>query len=115
MLVIFKLFIVRKFPKTNLQFNIVIVQSTEAVNRGALLKKLFLKISQYSQENTCVGLSLIKLQEWKTTALLIRDSMSILQKFQDTNFEDYLRTTASESKAEFVPSMQIVQSVAEAR
>ena len=40
----------RKFPKTRLKFNTAIVQSTEAVTRGAPLKKLFLKISQYSQE-----------------------------------------------------------------
>ena len=39
----------RKFHKTQLKFNITIVQSTEAVTRGALGKKLFLKISQYSR------------------------------------------------------------------
>ena len=36
-----KLFIVRKFSKTQLKFNIVIVQSTEAVTKGVLSKKLF--------------------------------------------------------------------------
>ena len=35
---------VRKFSKARLKFNIEIVQSTE-------------KISQYSQENTCVAVS----------------------------------------------------------
>ena len=28
---------------------------SEAATRGALLKKVFLKISQITQENTCVG------------------------------------------------------------
>ena len=49
--------IVRKFSKVRLKFNIVIVQCTEAAIRGGSVKKLFLKISQYSQENTYVGAS----------------------------------------------------------
>ena len=76
------------------------------------------KISQYSQESTCVGVSLTKLQEWRPGALLIRDSNSgaflwILRDFWDTYFADYMRTIASESKAEFVQSVQMAQSVAE--
>ena len=39
-----------------------IFQFTEAVTGGALLKKVFSKISQISQESTCFGVSLIKLQ-----------------------------------------------------
>ena len=38
------------------------VSILEAATRGILKKKLFLKISQYSQENACIGVSLIKLQ-----------------------------------------------------
>ena len=38
------------------------------------MKKLFLKISQYLQENTCVGVSfLIKLQPVRTATLIKRD------------------------------------------
>ena len=33
------------------------VQIREAATGGALLKKVFLKISQISQENACVGVS----------------------------------------------------------
>ena len=33
------------------------VSIPEAATRGVLYKKLFLKISQYLQENTCVGVS----------------------------------------------------------
>ena len=33
------------------------VLTTEAATRGVLWKKLFLKIPQISQENTCVGVS----------------------------------------------------------
>ena len=37
--------------------------ATEAATRGVLYKKVFLEISQYSQENTCARASfLIKLQ-----------------------------------------------------
>ena len=31
-----------------------------------LQKRVFLKISQYSQENACVGVFLIKLQDWRS-------------------------------------------------
>ena len=33
---------------------------SEAATRGALYKKLFIKISHYSQENICVGVSLLE-------------------------------------------------------
>ena len=33
----------------------------EAVVRRFSIKKLFFKLSQYSQENTCVGVSLVKI------------------------------------------------------
>ena len=45
------------------------------MNRKCSTRKLFLKISQYSQENTCVGISfLIKMQAFRAPALLKRDS-----------------------------------------
>ena len=34
-------------------------QQTEAATIGALWKKMFLEISQNSQENTCAGVSLL--------------------------------------------------------
>ena len=41
----------------------IIIQFAEAVTRGVLLKKVFLKVPQNSQENTCARVSfLIKLQ-----------------------------------------------------
>ena len=36
---------------------LLICHTSEAATGGVLFKKLFLKISQYSQENTCVGVS----------------------------------------------------------
>ena len=45
------------------------------MNRKCCTKKLFLKISQYLQEDTCVGISfLIKMQVFRTPTLLKRDS-----------------------------------------
>ena len=41
------------------------------MKRKCSTRKLFLKISQYSQENTCVGISfLIKMQAFRAPALL---------------------------------------------
>ena len=41
----------------------ILLQTTEATTRGVLKKKIFLKILQNSQVNTCVGISfLIKLK-----------------------------------------------------
>ena len=44
----------------------------EAATRGVQLKKVFLEISQNSQENTCVSVSfLIKLQAWGITGVFL--------------------------------------------
>ena len=43
------------------------------MNRKCSTRKLFLKISQYSQENTCVGISFL-IQAFRTPDLLKRDS-----------------------------------------
>ena len=39
-----------------------ILLDTEEATKGVLWKKVFLKFFQISQENTCVGVSLIKVQ-----------------------------------------------------
>ena len=45
------------------------------MNRKCSTRKLFLKLSQHSQENTSVGISfLIKMQAFRAPALLKRDS-----------------------------------------
>ena len=66
------------------------------------IKKLFLKISQCSQENICVELSfLIKLQVIRPAALLKRDSNTNVsceycEIFRNTYFEEHLQTAAFE-------------------
>ena len=72
------------------------------MNRKCFTRKLFLKILQYSQENTCVGISfLIKMQAFRAPALLKRDSNTGVfckhwEIFKNTYFEEHLRTAASE-------------------
>ena len=68
------------------------------------IKKLFLKISRYSQENTCVGVSfLIKLQALRPVTLLKRDSdtgffsCEYCEIFKNTYFEEHLRTAVTEN------------------
>ena len=63
----------------------------------ASAKKVFLKILQYSQENTCVEVSL---QAFRFAILLIRGIntygfLRILRNFKEHHFEEHLRTTAS--------------------
>ena len=73
------------------------------MNRKCSTRKLFLKISQYSQENTCVGISfLIKMQAFRAPALLKRDSNTGVfcehwEIFKNTYLKEHLRTAASES------------------
>ena len=62
---------------------------SEAVTEGVLFKKLFLKISQYSQES-CRPANLLK-----------RDSNTVLSSeyceiFKNTYFEEHLLTAASD-------------------
>ena len=59
------------------------------MNRECSKRKLFLKIPQYSQENTCVGISfLIKMQVFRPPALLKRESntsaIADIEKFSRT-------------------------------
>ena len=64
----------------------------EAATRGILVKKVFLKISQNSQENTCARISfLIK----KKKALAQVFSCEFYEIFKNIFFREHLRTTAS--------------------
>ena len=57
------------------------------IRSGALRKKLFLNISQYSQESTCVGVcSLIKLPVFEPVTLLKRDSNTVAYLWTLGNF-----------------------------
>ena len=76
-------------------------QATEAASRGVLWEKVFLEISQNSQENTCVRVSfLIKLQA-KTCNFTKKETLAqmFFCKFSDiskkTLFTEHLRATAS--------------------
>ena len=71
---------------------------------GRSIKKLFFKISQYSQENNCVGVSfLIKIQTFRPVTLLKEDSNTVVllkylaKIFKKSYFEEHLWTTISES------------------
>ena len=109
---------VRKFSKAFFKFNTLIVRITEAVARDK--KKLFLNISQYSEENIWVleSLLIIMLQAFRPATLWKRESNKgvFFSKYcklsENTYLEEYVRTAAFESKIAFVQSMKIVQSVA---
>ena len=63
---------------------------TEAVVRRCSVKKIFLNISQNSQENTCArGSFLIKLQSWNLQLF----KREILAQVFSCEFCNYLRTT----------------------
>ena len=65
------------------------IKNLEAVVRRCSVKKLFLEISQNSQENTCVRVSfLIKLQATPATLLKKR----LWQRCFPVNFAKFLRT-----------------------
>ena len=70
------------------------IQNSEAVVQSCSTKKVFLKISQNSQVNTCARVSfLIKLQAWglqlyyKTLAQVF--SCEICEIFKNTLFKEY--------------------------
>ena len=65
------------------------LRATEAVVQRCSVKKVFLEISQNSQENTCTGVSfLIKLQALGLTLLKKR----LWHRFFPVNFVKFLRT-----------------------
>ena len=64
---------------------------------------MFLKISQLSQENTCVGVFLIKLQAFRSAIFLKRNfntgvSCEIYEILKNTYIQEHLQTTASLSE-----------------
>ena len=67
------------------------VQIIEAVTRGALLKKMFLKISKNSQEDTCPSFFFNKVADMKPELYLKRNAgtgafLWILRKFYKNTF-----------------------------
>ena len=61
---------------------------SEAATGGVLLKKVFLKISQISQENTCVD-------DYSKETPIQEIPCEICKFFKNKYFEKHLRTTAS--------------------
>ena len=78
------------FPhfQNNLHLQVIILSG--GVTRRCSVKKLFLKISQISQEITCARVSfLMKLPSWPATSLKKR----LWHRCFPLNFEKFLRTT----------------------
>ena len=81
-------------------------QITEEATRAVLWKKVFLEISENSQENTRARVSfLIKLQAWGLKLYQKIDSgtvvfLRILEISKNTFFTEHLWTTASEIRLE---------------
>ena len=76
----------------------VSLTSPEAATKIVLYKKLLLNILQYSQENTCVGVSFIKRRfQYKCFAVNIAKMLS------DTYFEEQLRRAALASHTKVPP------------
>ena len=72
-------------------------QTRSGHGRCSIKKKLFLRISQYSQENTCWSLFLITLQTSGQTQTQVSTQMFSFEYcgiFKNTYFEKHLRTTA---------------------
>ena len=71
---------------------------TEAVNQKCPVKKVFFKVFQNSQENTCDGISLIKLQACNVlnkNFLTKGFSCKFCKIFNSTSFEEHLWTATS--------------------
>ena len=71
---------------------------TEAVNQKCPVKKVFFKVFQNSQENTCDGISLIKLQACNVlnkNFLTHGFSCKFCKIFNSTSFEEHLWTATS--------------------
>ena len=71
-------------------------KNSRSSHRRCSIKKVFLKTLQNSQENTCVGASLVSLE----STLLKRDfntdiSCEYYEIFKNTYFKEHLGTTAS--------------------
>ena len=72
----------RDFSKTTLQF-------TEAVAQRCSVKKVFLEISQNSQENTCARVSLLIVAGLRSATLLKK---RLWRRCFPVNFAKFLRT-----------------------
>ena len=75
-------------------------RGAEAVTRGALQEKVFLKILQTSQENNCVGVLFYEIASLQPASLLKIDSNKMLscevsETSKNTYFEEHLQATAS--------------------
>ena len=82
-------------------------KSTEAATGHALQKKVFLKISQISQENTCVvGVSLNKVAELRTQKTNVF-SCEYCKIFKKSLFYRTPPVTASESMKDFFHTKRI--------
>ena len=77
---------------------------TEAATGGVLLKKLFLKISQNSQENTCARVSFLINCKSEACNFIRKETLALMfsgefcEIFKNTYFEEHLQTTASTPK-----------------
>ena len=78
-------------------------------SREAFYKKLFFKISQYSQKSNCIGVFFsIKMQIFRPATLLKEDSntvvfLTIFKKIlKNSYFEEHLWTAVSESFSFYV-------------
>ena len=71
---------------------VTVCKKTKAATGGVLKKNVFLKILQYSQENTCVGVEKFYLKE--TAAQVF--SREYCEVFKNICFEEHVRKAASE-------------------
>ena len=76
----------------------VLLTSPEATTKIVLYKKLLLNVLQYSQENTCIGVSFIKKRfQHKCFAV------NIAKMLKDTHFEEQLQMAAFASHTKVPP------------
>ena len=85
----------------------IVIYYTEAATRGVPLKKMFLEISQNSQENNCARVSsLIKLQACsfiKKETLAQVFSCKFFEISKNTFFTEHIWTTASDYEKSIFP------------
>ena len=78
--------------------------NSEATTTDVLLKKLFLKISQYLQKNTCWSSVFNKVGSLKAQVF----SCEYCETFKNTHFEEHMQTVASDnSKMSCFPSLSL--------
>ena len=82
-----------------LKYTVAATGCAEALTRDILLKKVLLKISRASQENTCI-VAFFQVAGLQPASFLKRDSntsaiLSFFQIFKSTYFEEHLQMNAS--------------------